>query len=144
MLKTDSPYKIINMCDNITRYRNEFRRLLTKYIKKGVGIASRSYPFNGGTVLIYRIGYDIPSYDGKPTQKSNSLSSALERTELFRNVPKNISVEGTIVSAIEPIIVIIKDNNSKEWSLEQAKIDIDEAINDILTSVNKEKELAVM
>ena len=132
------------MCDNITRYRNEFRRLLTKYIKKGVGIASRSYPFNGGTVLIYRIGYDIPSYDGKPTQKSNSLSSALERTELFRNVPKNISVEGTIVSAIEPIIVIIKDNNSKEWSLEQAKIDIDVAINDILTSVNKEKELAVM
>lgn len=127
------------MNNRITIYRNEFRRLLTPYLKKNVGISSKAYPFKGGILFLFTLSPYKPTNDAAPTQEVENLSQALALAKKFKPVPADLIVEKTVIAVVLPYIVVVKEDAESQWTDEQVAKDIKEIIDD-LTSSSKEKE----
>ena len=114
----------------VIEYLNNFRRLLSKYLKSGVGVQTTSYPFDGGVIMVVELGSGIVTKDENRT-KSNNLKEALHRTNLFEEADFVPEIPGTSILLSMNKIVILKTTDSKQWSEDFAKADITNVINAI-------------
>ncbi len=114
----------------VIEYLNNFRRLLSKYLKSGVGVQTTSYPFDGGVIMVVELGSGIVTKDENRT-KSNNLKEALHRTNLFEEADFVPEIPGTSILLSMNKIVILKTTDSKQWSEDSAKVDITNVINAI-------------
>ena len=114
----------------VIEYLNNFRRLLSKYLKSGVGVQTTSYPFDGGVIMVVELGSGIVTKDENRT-KSNNLKEALHRTNLFEEADFVPEIPGTSILLSMNKIVLLKTTDSKQWSEDSAKTDITNVINAI-------------
>ena len=118
----------------VIEYLNNFRRLLSKYLKSGVGVQTISYPFDNGVIIVVELGSGIATKDENRT-KSNNLREALSRTNLFEETDFVPEIPGTSILLSMNKIVILKTVDSKQWSEDSAKEDITNVINAIRSKV---------
>jgi hypothetical protein len=113
----------------IQNYINNFRRLFSRFLKPDVGIQSTVYPYEKGSVIVYELGLNIQNKDDLRSS-SKEITEALKRTNLFENEKgeQNHSFIGTNILLIKNKIVVIKDDNAKEWTEEKAQLDIEKII----------------
>lgn len=118
----------------IQTYINNFRRLISQFLKPNVGIQSIIHSYDKGVVIVYELSLNLQNKDDFRSD-SKDVSEALKRTNLFENEEHNTSsFGGTNIFLIKNKIVVIKDDKSQEWTEEKAQLDI----NRILTPI-KEK-----
>lgn len=118
----------------VIEYLNNFRRLLSKYLKSGVGVQTISYPFDNGVIIVVELGSGIATKDENRT-KSNNLREALYRTNLFEEIDSVPEIPGTSILLSMNKIVILKTVDSKQWSEDSAKADVTNVINAIRSKV---------
>ena len=118
----------------VIEYLNNFRRLLSKYLKSGVGVQTISYPFDNGVIIVVELGSGIATKDENRT-KSNNLREALSRTNLFEETDSVPEIPGTSILLSVNKIVILKTIDSKQWSEDSAKEDVTNVINAIRSKV---------
>lgn len=118
----------------LIEYLNNFRRLLSKYLKSGVGVQTISYPFDNGVIVVVELGSGIATKDENRT-KSNNLRDALYRTNLFEEIDSVPEIPGTSILLSMNKIVILKTVDSKQWSEDSAKADVTNVINAIRSKV---------
>lgn len=118
----------------VIEYLNNFRRLLSKYLKSGVGVQTISYPFDNGVIIVVELGFGIATKNENRT-KSNNLRDALYRTNLFEETHSVPEIPGTSILLSMNKIVILKTVDSKQWSEDSAKEDVTNVINAIRNKV---------
>ena len=112
----------------IQNYINNFRRLISQFLKPDVGIQSIIYPYDNGVVIVYELGLNLQNKDDFRSN-SKDVFEALKRTNLFENDEhNNSSFGGTNIFLIKNKIVVIKDEKPQEWSEERARLDIGKII----------------
>lgn len=121
----------------IQTYINNFRRLFSRFLKPDVGIQSIVYPCDKGSVIVYELGLNLQNKDDIRS-KSREITDALKRTNLFENEKGEHvhSFAGTNILLIKNKIVVIKDENTKEWTEEKALLDIEKIIQPSKDKVN--------
>jgi hypothetical protein len=121
----------------IQNYINNFRRLFSRFLKPDVGIQSTVYPYDKGSVIVYELGLNLQNKDDLRSS-SKEITEALKRTNLFENEKgeQNHSFVGTNILLIKNKIVVIKDDNSKEWTEEKAQLDIEKIIQPSKDKIN--------
>jgi hypothetical protein len=121
----------------IQNYINNFRRLFSRYLKPDVGIQSTVYPYDKGSVIVYELGLNLQNKDDLRSS-SKEITEALKRTNLFENEKGEQihSFIGTNILLIKNKIVVIKDDNSKEWTEEKAQLDIEKIIQPSKDKIN--------
>lgn len=121
----------------IQNYINNFRRLFSRFLKSDVGIQSTVYPYDKGSVIVYELGLNLQNKDDIRSN-SKEITDALKRTNLFENEKGEQvhSFAGTNILLIKNKIVVIKDDNTKEWTEEKAQLDIDKIIQPSKDKVN--------
>jgi hypothetical protein len=113
----------------IQSYINNFRRHITRFLKSDVGIQSTAYPYVKGGVIVCELGVNLLSKDEIRSQ-SKDILEALKRTNLFED-EKGEQIQsfvGTNILLIKNKIVLIKDNNEKEWTEIKAEEDIEKIL----------------
>ena len=114
----------------IIEYLNNFRRLLSKYLKSGVGIQTVSYPFDGGVVMTIELGTGRATKD-ENRSPSRTLRDAISRTNLFEETNSIPDIPGTSILLSKNKIVVLKTEHLKQWSEESANLDVNNVINAI-------------
>lgn len=114
---------------DIQNYINNFRRLFSSFLKPDVGMQSIVYPYDKGAVIVFELNIKSLSKD---EIRSASLDAydAIKRTNLFEN-EKGEHLQnfvGTNIILTKNKIVVIKDDNSKEWILSKVEEDIDKIV----------------
>jgi hypothetical protein len=110
----------------IQTYINNFRRLFSRFLKPDVGIQSTIFPYDKGSIIVYELGLNLQNKD-ELRSSSKEITEALKRTNLFENEKGDQihSFVGTNILLIKNKIVVIKDDNAKEWSEEKAQLDVE-------------------
>lgn len=114
---------------DVQKYINNFRRLFSSYLKPNVSIQSTVYPFEKGAIIVFELNVNSLNKDDIRTS-SNDIYEAFKRTNLFEN-DKNEplhSFAGTNIILIKNKIVLIKDNNLSEWTLDKVENDIEKIV----------------
>ena len=121
----------------IQNYINNFRRLFSRFLKPDVGIQSTVYPYDKGSVIVYELGLNLQNKD-EVRSSSKEITEALKRTNLFENEKGEQihSFVGTNILLIKNKIVVIKDDNAKEWTEEKAQLDIEKIIQPSKDKIN--------
>lgn len=121
----------------IQNYINNFRRLISRFLKPDVGIQSTVYPYDNGCVIVYELGLNLQNKD-ELRSSSKEITEAFKRTNLFENEKgeQHHSFVGTNILLIKNKIVVIKDDNSKEWTEEKAQLDIEKIIQPSKDKIN--------
>lgn len=121
----------------IQNYINNFRRILCRFLKPDVGIQSTVYPYNKGSVIVYELGLNLQNKDDLRSN-SKEITEAFQRTNLFENEKGEVvhSFVGTNILLIKNKIVVIKDDNAKEWTEEKAQLDIEKIIQPSKVKIN--------
>lgn len=107
-------------------YINNFRKFLSAYIKPGLGVKCLVRPAReGGAVLIFELG----EYEGNQDlykMPALSLGKALSRVNqhAFGGSLEGFKFKGTNIIMEENGIIIIKDDDPKQWTEEAAKSDV--------------------
>lgn len=123
----------------IQQYINNYRRLITPFLNAGIGLESKIYRFEGGTLIVFKAGQNIPSND-ENCPMSATLNEAMSRTGIFSPPEKALTVRGTVLAALGEYTVIAKDNNVEQWTLSQAQADVMETISDVDKAIKKLKK----
>ena len=87
------------------------------------------YPFEKGAIIVFELNVNSLNKDDIRTS-SNDIYEAFKRTNLFEN-DKNEplhSFAGTNIILIKNKIVLIKDNNLSEWTLDKVENDIEKIV----------------
>jgi len=112
--------------ETIQSYINNFRRQISQYLRPGIGIECTAHPAQqGGGVLVFRFGIGVENIDDYK-KATSSLSSALSGIEqhAFGGNLKGFTFKGTNLLMEKDKIILIKDEEKKEWSSEAALKDI--------------------
>lgn len=114
---------------DIQKYINNFRRLFSSYLKPNVGMQSTIFPFDSGAILVIELNVNSLNKDDIRSA-STDIYDAFKRTNLFENdKDENLhSFAGTNIVLIKNKIVLIKDNNLSEWTLDKVKNDIEKIV----------------
>lgn len=111
----------------IQSYINDFRRLLSRYLKPGIGLASTVYPAEAdGAILEFTLGSDIRNDDEyRSTYKSVNDALPELKQHAFAGNLGGLRFSGTNF-ILEPnrIILIKGGNSSGEWNPDGAAADI--------------------
>ena len=116
--------------DTIQNYINNFRRDISPHLKANIGIQSNVYPCQkDGAIIEFNLAASGTSTDSIQTT-SGTISQALSNIEQ-RAIGGNL--DGLLFSGTNYIlesnkILLIKDNDPKEWSEQQAKIDVNKIL----------------
>jgi hypothetical protein len=110
---------------DIQNYINNFRRVFSSRLKPNVGMQSTVYPFDSGAIIVFELNLNSSNKDEVRTL-SKDIYDAFKRTNLFENEKGEHlhSFAGTNIILIKNKIVLIKDNNSSEWTLGAVDNDI--------------------
>ncbi len=107
----------------IQNYINNFRRLLSQYLKPNVGLQSIVYQYDEGCVILFDLGLNCSNKDDYRSTSRN-ITEVLGRTNLFEKEHTNYTFTGTNILLVSNKILIIKDNNPDEWTIDKTKEDI--------------------
>lgn len=126
------PTELITTLDKpvINRYLNSFRIAFSRYLKAGVGLQSTVFPFPNGAVIVIEVGFELQAKD-LIRSDSASLHDALERTNLFAEVPTKTEIPGTFIILHRNKVLLIKNDEPSQWSQAQTSADIDTIFNSI-------------
>jgi hypothetical protein len=121
----------------INQYLNNFRRLISRFLKSGVGVQAISYPFNEGAVIVVELGMGIPTKEEGRTM-SKDLRDALIRTNLFEESDVLPEIPGTSIILSKNKIVILKTDNDNQWNEDAVKTDIDNIMRPVMERKNQD------
>lgn len=118
------PTELLTTVDKptISRYLNSFRIAFSKYLKGGVGLQSTVFPFPNGVVIVIEVDFELQAKDVFRSD-SASLHDALERTNLFAEVPSKTEIPGTFIILHRNKILLIKTDDLSQWN--QSRVDTD-------------------
>lgn len=120
--------KALNMDDKdkAQKYINNFRREISKYLKKDIGISSSVHLSKiGGAVLEFEIGDGLKnndSYKGTSKTIGNALKNIEQKT--FKGNLNAFSFSGTNIILEPKKIIFIKSDEDSEWDETSATKDI--------------------
>jgi len=111
-------------------YINNFRRLLSTFMKPGLGVKCVVYPAKqGGAVMLF----EFDAYDGNEDvykMDVSSVNKALSkiRQHAFGGNLDGFDFKGTNIIMESNGVVIIKDGSPSEWTEESAKADVNRIV----------------
>lgn len=111
----------------INGYIANFRRILSNFLKQGVGMQSVIYPFSDGAIIVVALGYNLSSKD-EYRSISQSINEALEKTNIFDKSNEITSALGTNIVINRNKVILIKDNDQKQWDNDAASHDVSKII----------------
>lgn len=114
----------------VNQYINNLRIAFSPYLKSGVGIQSIWIPYEDGSVIMIKLGFNIPT-KGEKRNEAKDLTEALSRTQLFENFTNPVTVKDTSIMLLENTILVIKIDDVSVWKEENAKKDVSEIIHKI-------------
>ncbi|MBT3805001.1 MAG: hypothetical protein HOG03_10430 [Desulfobacula sp.] len=118
----------------IQSYVNDFRRHMSKYLKKGIGLTSKTYPSHGeGCVIELRIGPNLPNYDEivEVHQSVNDVLKIVPQKIVGGNID-GVKFGGTNISMEPDRILIIKGEDDKNlWSDMGALDDVNKIVSNM-------------
>ncbi|MDN3664389.1 hypothetical protein ACFFU1_11590 [Algibacter miyuki] len=115
--------------ETIQLYLNNFRRFISPYLRKDINFKSIIYPANDGAIVELKFQKTSPIKD-EFRKKENSVTDSLKRINqhAFGGNLAGFKFSGTNLIMEEGRIIIIKDDNKTEWSIEQVKKDVEKLI----------------
>lgn len=108
----------------VNRYINSFRIAFSRYLKDGVGLQSTIFPYPSGAVIVIEVGFELQAKDLFRSE-SSSLYEALERTNLFAEVPSKGEISGTFIILHGNKVLLIKTDKPSQWNQSQVGSDVD-------------------
>lgn len=114
----------------VNNYLNNLRITFSPYLKSGVGIQTTWIPYDDGSVIMVKLGFNIPS-KGEKRNEAKSLSEALNRTQLFENFSNTLIVKDTSIMLLKNIILLIKIDDVEVWSEDSARKDVSDIVHKI-------------
>lgn len=113
----------------IQKYLNNFRRRISPYLKRNIGIIAKVYPYTKGVVILLEFGEDYQNNDEymEEFHTANEIFNFLN-IKAFGGIADNIEFGGTNSVMFDNKIVFIKDFKEKEWNDSQAQSDIDKIV----------------
>jgi hypothetical protein len=116
--------------DKIQLYLNNFRRFLSPYLKKDINFKTTIYPANDGAIVELKFQTNSPVKD-EFRKNEKTITDSLKRINqhAFGGNLGGFTFSGTNLILEKGRIIIIKDNDEKEWGIEQVKKDVDKLIN---------------
>lgn len=116
--------------DKIQIYLNNFRRFLSPYLVKDINFRTIIYPADDGAIVELKFQKTSPVKD-EFRKNEKSVTDALKRINqhAFGGNLAGFKFSGTNVIMEQGRIIIIKDNDEKQWNVNQAKKDVDKLIN---------------
>jgi len=110
----------------IQSYVNNLRRRLSSALRPGIGMSFNVLPAeDGGGVIEVRLGPGLRNQDNfaPPFPTLNSAVISIDQTAIGGDL-RNVIFGGTnVIMEEDGRIILIKDNNKKEWSDEAAEKD---------------------
>jgi hypothetical protein len=121
--------------DIIQNYINNFRRNISKYLKKNIGLKLTVYQYNKGVVLSIEFAINGQNKDEFRSESPN-IVEAFKRSNIksFGEISSNMEFGGTNLLMEANRIFIVKDLNNSEWTDVQANNDVEK----ILTPQNQD------
>ena len=116
--------------NSFNNYINNFRRNFVPYLKSGVGMQTRCIPYESGAVIVIEVGQGLLAKDEYRTSAS-SLQEALQRTNLFELITTPVTVPGTSIVMANNKLVLIKTEDTSEWSEGASVKDVNGIINKV-------------
>lgn len=115
--------------ETIQDYINNFRRSISPFLKKNVGLKSIVFPYDKGVILAFEFGINGQNKD-EFRSESNSVSEAFSRAKItsFGAINNNFTFGGTNLIMDANQVVLIKDFEPKEWTDKQSKIDVNKIL----------------
>ncbi len=124
----------------IQAYVNNFRRHMSKYLKKGIGLSSKAYPVDGdGCVIEVRIGPNLPN-DDEIDEIHESINEVLKKIpqRIVSGNLDGIKFGGTNISMEPDRILIIKGEDDENlWNDTGAANDVNRIISIMAKRANK-------
>lgn len=118
--------------EDIQHYLNNFRREISKYLKPDFNLKAIIYPSDEGAILEFEFRKDQPTRDEFKKHEID-LSEQIKKVNisvLGETINNNIiKFSGTNIFLEPGKIIIIKDNNEKEWTTANAEEDVKKLIN---------------
>ncbi|WP_343330359.1 hypothetical protein [Polaribacter staleyi] len=111
--------------NKIQHYINNFRRKISPYLKKDIGLKTIVYPYSKGVLLLFEFGPNVQNKD-EYRSKSEKISEVLKKTKItfFGETNDNLTFQGTNTVMFDNNIAIIKDLTDNEWTDKQASDDV--------------------
>lgn len=124
----------------IQAYVNDFRRHMSKFLKKSVGLACKAYPSSGdGGVIEFKIGPNLSSDDEitEVQQSINDVLKAIPQKIVGGNIDR-VKFGGTNISMEPDRILIIKGEDDIDlWSDTGALNDVNKIIANVTKNLTK-------
>ncbi|WP_395075858.1 hypothetical protein [Flavobacterium sp.] len=116
--------------DKIQLYLNNFRRLISPYLRKDINFKSIIYPANNGAIIELKFQITAPIKD-EFRKNEESVTDSLKRINqhAFGGNLAGFIFSGTNIVMVEGRIIIIKDKEDIQWTEEQVKKDVEKIIN---------------
>ncbi len=116
--------------DKIQLYLNNFRRLISPYLRKDINFKSIIYPANNGAIIELKFQITAPIKD-EFRKNEESVNDSLKRINqhAFGGNLSGFIFSGTNIVMEEGRIIIIKDKEDIQWTEEQVKKDVEKIIN---------------
>lgn len=116
--------------NQIKKYIINFRRRISGYLLQDMAMKCDVYPISsGGAVLVFTVSKDVETYNDYKDMSENA-GLVLEKIEqnAFGGNLAGITFSGTNLITNKNMIIIIKDENSSEWSDEAAEKDVNKIL----------------
>jgi len=114
---------------DIQHYINNFRRLLSPYLKLDFNLRATVYPTKEGAIIEFEFRKDQPTIDEFKEEENEIYDQLIKIQQRTFGGKKGMKFSGTNM-ALEPSkILIIKDNNLKEWTSSKAEEDVHKLLN---------------
>lgn len=114
--------------DIINKYSANFRIFLSPFMKNDVTMKLVAYPYDDGAIMVIELAV------GKSNSteiKSNSVTlvGAMDKTNLFEEPERPVSIKGTKIVVSNSKVVIIKSSESELWDAKAAYKDVKNIMN---------------
>lgn len=115
--------------EKIQLYLNNFRRFLSPYLRTDINFKTIVYPANDGAIIELKFQITSPVKD-EFRKNEASVTDSLKRIDqhAFGGNLAGFKFSGTNMIMEQGRVIIIKDNDDKQWSLEQIRKDVDKLI----------------
>ena len=124
----------------IQTYVNNFRRHLSRSLKKGVGLKSTAFPSKGeGGVLELKIGANLPNEDefAEVHESVNDVMRFIPQRLIRENID-SVKFSGTNISMEPDRIIIVKgEDDFALWDDEGALDDVNRIIDSMMKGKKK-------
>lgn len=116
--------------EDIQHYINNFRRALSVYLKPDFNLRAFVYPSKEGAIVEFEFRKDQPTKD-EFKKEEDTITDQLSKIQQhsFGGNLKGMKFTGTNIVLEANKILVIKDNNLKEWTSTKAEEDVHKLLN---------------